>query len=172
MAKRIRHWHTKVVGVTHRNDDGTDRQEILRRCSTGEGLVLEHQEDNPVDSKAVAAKRINGEQLGFLPQELAHEIVSKAGRGYEFAATVTDLTGGKGSKLTRGANVCIFQYEDGVTQDELNQYAQDHAAHILGDNSSAPPNRPQPEEKPLQITGGAAVAVVLGLIFVVWLVFG
>ena len=172
MAARIRHWHAKVVGVTRPNADGSDRQAILQRCSIGEGLVLEHEEDNPVDRKAVAVKRISGEQLGYLPADLAREVVGKAQRGYQFAATITDLTGGRGVKANRGANLSIFQYDRDVTHDELHAYAQDHRAQIIGDSSKTVGPDRSPHKRPMQITGGPAAALVLGLIVIAWLIFG
>ena len=29
---KVRHFHTKVVGVSHENADGTDRQRVIRGC--------------------------------------------------------------------------------------------------------------------------------------------
>lgn len=64
---------TKIVGVVHKNNDGTSRQEILKKCKRGEKLTLIH-EPIPQDENAVKVCRENGEQIGWLSQILAAEI--------------------------------------------------------------------------------------------------
>src|SRR5262245_40885547 len=39
---RLRHSFAKVAGVTFPNDDGSERQEIIKRCRPGEQLHLRH----------------------------------------------------------------------------------------------------------------------------------
>ena len=63
---------TKVAGVTHENDDGTERQFILALCRDGEPLILEREPANPVDPEgAVAVFRMNGEKLGYIPRHVS-----------------------------------------------------------------------------------------------------
>lgn len=110
----IRHFHTKVVGVTHKNADGTDRQTVIRKCRLFENLALDHEEDNPHDPNAVRVFRINGQQLGYLNAGLAEEIVEKSESGYHFAVFIKDLTGGnKGQSV--GVNLLIVQAEPGAS---------------------------------------------------------
>ena len=64
--KRVFHLH--VAGVTHRNADGSKRQEIVRHCDIGELLQLVPEPDNRYDPKAMKVCRLNGEQLGYIGQ--------------------------------------------------------------------------------------------------------
>jgi HIRAN domain-containing protein len=65
---------TKVVGVSHKNSDGSYRKKVIRRCRVQEELQLVPEPDNPFDSTAVAVCRANGEQLGYLNQRLAADM--------------------------------------------------------------------------------------------------
>src|SRR5215470_3215511 len=89
----VRHFHTKIAGVTHRNRDGSDRQELIRECQVFEPLDLEHEAVNPHDPNAVRVLRKTGEQLGYLRAELAADIVSKSKCGYRFEVFITDISG-------------------------------------------------------------------------------
>jgi hypothetical protein len=70
----IRAFHTKVAGITHQNDDGSERQRIASQCRPGEPLVLIPDPDNPHDENAIRVCRAYGEQLGFLNSELAPKV--------------------------------------------------------------------------------------------------
>jgi hypothetical protein len=73
-----RTFRSAVAGESYRNGDGSSRQEILRRCRTGEEILLVPEPDNPHDSDAVKVQRHNGEQIGYLPRghRLADEIAA------------------------------------------------------------------------------------------------
>jgi hypothetical protein len=118
----VRHFHTKIVGVTHRNDDGSDRQNLIRNCRLFEALVLDHQEDNPHDANAVRVCRQNGKQLGYLNSKLAAEVVSKSKRGYRFVAFVKDITGGKRKGQSLGVNLLIIVAESGIGDSQIKEY--------------------------------------------------
>lgn len=62
-----RAFYLQVHGITHRNDDGSSRQRIIRECAVGEELELVPEPDNPYDSDAIKVCRKTGEQLGYLP---------------------------------------------------------------------------------------------------------
>lgn len=87
-----RDFHTKVVGVTFNNDDGTSRQAIIERCKPGEDIVIK-----PVPTKeypdAIGVFNNRGEQLGHLGAELASEIKTKWGFN-PMSITIAALTGG------------------------------------------------------------------------------
>ena len=76
MTPGIKHFFTKVVGVTHRNDDGTSRQAIIRRCSQLEQLDLVRQKDNPHDPNAMMVCQSSGEQLGYLSEDWHGSLLS------------------------------------------------------------------------------------------------
>jgi HJR/Mrr/RecB family endonuclease len=87
----VNHRSTRVAGVSHNNRDGTSRQQIIRRCVAGELLRLKPEKDNPVDPKAVAVCRLNGEQIGYLPQEDAAEVTEGASAGWMYAAIINKI---------------------------------------------------------------------------------
>ena len=67
----VRSFPTKVVGVTHENDDGSSRQEILSHCLRGEpvGFYWHTFQGNP----ACAVISDHG-QVGYLSAELAADL--------------------------------------------------------------------------------------------------
>lgn len=122
-GKGLRSFHTKVAGVSHRNDDGTSRQEIIADCVPLERLLLDHNEQNPHDPNAVRVCRQNGEQIGFLNAGLAEEAVRRSGQGYRYAAFVKNITGGGGDAPTLGVNLLIVVADPGVSDAEAQSYA-------------------------------------------------
>jgi hypothetical protein len=99
-------FHTKVVGVTHDNDDGVNRQSILDNCKIDDFLMLTHTPIGP-DFNAVKVTRYNGEQLGYLSAEVAEEISLLLDRGMKIGATISDITGGYEDKRTKGCNILL-----------------------------------------------------------------
>ena len=95
---------TKVAGVTHKNDDGAKRQKIISRCKRGDVLLLRH---DPLGGypNAVAVFRKNGQQLGYLRDDLAGDIVRHMTTGRKVTCKVLEPTGGRGR--TRGCNIEI-----------------------------------------------------------------
>ncbi len=120
----VRHFHTKIAGVTHKNRDGSNRQKLIRGCSVFETLELDHEEDNPHDPNAVRVCRENGQQLGYLNAALAQEVVSKSGRGYRFAVFIKDITGGRRKGQSLGVNLLIVLAEPGVGDREVKRYVK------------------------------------------------
>ena len=128
-----RSFFTKVAGVTHRNDDGSRRQQIIPRCSIGENLILRREPHNRVDTGAIKVTRSNGEQLGYLPAHvsrggdasgLAHQM--DAGTGYQ--CRITAITGG-GPEKSWGVNIEVTdaaEFDGSVPQ----QYA--HSDSVPG----------------------------------------
>lgn len=69
---------TRVVGVSHKNDDNVERQEILKYCYKGEKIVLEYDYDNKFSKYAIKVCRSNnGEQIGYLEDSLSKKIYKK-----------------------------------------------------------------------------------------------
>lgn len=94
---------TKVVGVTFKNDDGTDRQEILASVSPGDSLDLEPYEYNG----APAMKVIHALGcIGNLKAELAADLCDNPYITY--TAEVLDVTGGNNGK-SYGCNIEITE---------------------------------------------------------------
>jgi hypothetical protein len=103
---------SKLVGVTHLNEDGSPRQAIIKECRSGERLRLVREPNNQYDPCAVAVHRLTGEQLGYLSRDVAAEIAPRLDRGSPVDVEVAQVTGGGWwiFRKTRGINVRITKY--------------------------------------------------------------
>jgi len=82
----------RVVGVTHKNRDGSDRQRILKSCRPGMRVTLAHEPDNPVDQNAVAVRIAGGHQIGYLAAEVAQWVAPWLGSGQvDFACQIKSI---------------------------------------------------------------------------------
>ncbi len=121
---RMHHVFAKVAGVTFPNDDGSERQEIIKRCRVGESLVLRRDADDPYSTFAIQVLRSTGEQLGHAPDYLAETICEEREAGYKAIGVLKNLTGGTRDKPTRGVNFFVCFYAVDVSSEELKQYTQ------------------------------------------------
>jgi hypothetical protein len=135
------HFYTKVAGVSHRNDDGTQRQRIIKRCQVHEQLVLEHDPRNRHDPNAVRVCRLHGEQLGFLKADLAPDVVNRLARGFTITAFIVNLTGGTEEAPTRGVNIVVVTAAESVPSRDLNDYI-DELLQKTEDSGSSSGSRP------------------------------
>ena len=117
-AQPITHFFTKVVGVTHPNSDGSDRQEIIQGCKPCEQVFLRPEPENPFDPNAIAVDREQGEQLGYLPAGLAKELKQDC----EHIAFIWAVLGGEGGFSTLGVQLVVIRAEEGVTPEEIQEY--------------------------------------------------
>ena len=103
----LREFHTKVVGVTFNNDNGTSRQAILRGCRVGEDIIFK-----PVPTKeypdAIGVFNARGQQLGHISAELAQELKTKYPTN-PMKVVIAGLTGGESDK-SYGCNLHITIY--------------------------------------------------------------
>jgi hypothetical protein len=120
----VKHFFTKVVGVTNKNEDGSSRQTVIARCRPLEKLVLVHEDENPVDSNAIAVRRQNGEQMGYLAAKLAAEVTENDRQGYRYAAFITAITGGNEDHPIRGVNLVMIVAEPGVSNQDAQEYIE------------------------------------------------
>lgn len=68
-------YESKVVGVSKDNDDGSSRQEIIKReVEEDDQLGLELEPDNEFDKNAVKVLSRNGNQIGYLKRDLAEKV--------------------------------------------------------------------------------------------------
>lgn len=107
--------YSKIAGVTMRNDNGIERQDIIAaRCEEGDALALVREPDNEFDYNAIAVYHIGGDgkafQLGYIGAELAEEMAERLDDGAPVTARITDITGGKPGKPTLGVNIEITKY--------------------------------------------------------------
>lgn len=82
-----------ACGELFDNEDGTSRQEELRRCERGELLDLVREPENPHDRLAVGIFTTRGVRVGYLRRDRAQWIGSKIDRGYDVRAIVERVKG-------------------------------------------------------------------------------
>ncbi len=102
---RTGQFHTKVVGVTHENTDGSHRQQIVRRCQVGEAVRFCPEPWNEYDRNAIAVQRLTGEQLGYLSRELAADLAVRLAGGEEFSGSICGVNADEGNSL--GVNLLV-----------------------------------------------------------------
>lgn len=95
-----------VVGESFKNEDGGDRQEIIRRLAkAGEQVHLEREPDNPHDDNAIAVF-VEDQQIGYLKTEVAARHAPKIDTGrYALAAVIASVNGGKRGKKNLGVTL-------------------------------------------------------------------
>ena len=121
-SRRLRHSYSKVAGVSFPNDDGSERQEIIKSCRRGERLVLRHDAYNEYSMFATQVLRENGEQLGHAPEYLAERICGEIEDGYRVFGILLNVTGGTWTKPTRGVNFAAVYVSPDVSAPELHHY--------------------------------------------------
>ncbi len=102
----IKEFHTKVVGVTFKNDDGTSRQEHIKNCSIGEDAIFK---PVPTDEfpNAIGVFTANGKQLGHLSEDVACELKNQYPTN-PMSVTISNITGG--GDYNYGCNIKITIY--------------------------------------------------------------
>jgi hypothetical protein len=109
-------FHTKVVGVTHPNSDGSSRQATISRCCRpGMPLIFKPEPSNPADPNAVGVwveircmlffRR--AVQIGYISRDLADEFSEAIAAGERIDGWISDVTGGTREKPTFGVNLLI-----------------------------------------------------------------
>ena len=102
----IRDFHTKVVGVTFGNPDGSSRQAYISNLKPNQDLVL-----RPVPTAqypdAIGVFTLDGKQLGHVNADLAAELKYKYPLNF-MQVTVSNVTGGNGKNY--GCNIHVIIY--------------------------------------------------------------
>lgn len=108
----LRHYHkadeikTKVKGVTYRNSDGTDRQNILAHCHAGDQLRFKAYKFKGDPAYAVYCDR---GQIGNLSAELAEEIAARE-KPFIILGEILNVSGGYRGEYF-GCNIRVDIYE-------------------------------------------------------------
>ena len=101
-------FYSKVVGVTFKNADGSDRQKIVSECKAGDDIIFK-----PVPTKqypdAIGVFTTNGKQLGHVKSELALELKEKYPT-HPMQVTIASITGGNNG-ANYGCNLHIVIYK-------------------------------------------------------------
>jgi hypothetical protein len=97
-------FYSKVAGVSHKNDDGSDRQEIIRKyCKPKMPLILQRELENKYDPNATAIYiEVDGKkyQIGYVSSAAARDL-----RIEKYNVTIKDITGGTQDQKTLGVNI-------------------------------------------------------------------
>jgi len=89
-------YDTKVVGVSKDNEDGSSRQEIIRReVEEEDKLLLEAEPENPFDKNAIKVLSKEGNQIGYLNKEMAETIKPALDNQTEIYVTAKWVNGEK-----------------------------------------------------------------------------
>lgn len=104
-SRQAKTLHTKVVGVTKKNEDGENIQKILGDLHDGDGLVLEREPDNRYDPNAIKVYA-EGEHIGYIGKDLAKDLAKRMDSGAVVEASIDEITGGEDG-LYYGCNISI-----------------------------------------------------------------
>lgn len=113
---KIERWiYSKIAGVSHRNDDGSSRQEELAQCEALEQLILKWEPLNPVDNQAVAVFRARSAvQLGYLNKRLAHDTLKRVRDGEKWGALFARKRGGTQDRPTIGTSIVLIKLKENL----------------------------------------------------------
>ncbi|MEH0155859.1 HIRAN domain-containing protein [Limibacter armeniacum] len=89
--------YTNIVGTRYKNEDGTERQDLIKKAKIGDRLLLLPDELNPHDKDAVKVIRLNGDQLGFIDMDQSLELKSRMLSGSRVDARIEEIKQVKGT---------------------------------------------------------------------------
>jgi HIRAN domain-containing protein len=105
-------FYSSIAGVSHQNRDRTSRQTIIREALwLGAPRRIVAEDDNPVDTNALALLAPDGRQVGYVNSRLARDMRKWLAEGCRIELSVSDLTGGTPDKPTRGVNVLVRVFD-------------------------------------------------------------
>jgi len=120
--------YTKIVGVTGRNENGDEIQEILNIMASEweSSMAILHffrEPNNEYDCNAIAVYAAcvdDCPHIGYLSRELAAELAPKIDAGCRLTGRISEITGGAEKK--RGCNIRVELVE--YTAEELRRQKQ------------------------------------------------
>lgn len=118
----IGHFYTKIAGVTHQNQDGADRQQLIKKyCEKGNPVLLIPEPDNEFDPNAIKVC-VAGEQLGYINRDLAEIMSNRMRKGQNYYGFISNVTGGEKRKKTIGVNLLIVYSKKELSTNEILDY--------------------------------------------------
>jgi len=157
---------TKVVGVTAKNDDGSDRQKIIRKyVEAEETLLLEREPDNPFGKNAIAVHAApldeidHDDKIGYISHELAEELAPLMDSGHRITCMVLNKTGG-GVGESFGVNIELTIY----TPEEVAEHHRKREEEKTAREASALVLKTAPPSTPISISKKRRIllSVILG----------
>lgn len=94
-------FYTKLTGVIYDN-----RQETIKKLQPGQELVMVHDKGNLSHKNAILINTLDGENIGFLPKELADEMI-KVLEEQNRLVFIDEITGNTEFDEFRGVNIVI-----------------------------------------------------------------
>jgi len=111
-SKIDKHFYTKLVGITHKNEDGTVRENLIRTCKPFDPLEVVWEPNNPYDPNAIAIHKENGRMLGYLNSRTAEEVATSIKKHGAVWRACVKLAQPK-SKYKHGCLViCLMEMKD------------------------------------------------------------
>jgi len=131
-AWRPHPFSTKVVGVSHKNDDGSSRQKIIRKtCSAGQRLFLVREPDNPHgNGNTIAVVTGKGKQVGYLGTDTADDLAPFIDSGGRIDCEIKEVIGGGGGFLTEKKNYGVVVHLSPVKPPDLAEPYRERFAEI------------------------------------------
>ena len=118
----ISHFSTKVAGVTFRNFDATDRQDIIRNCRVPDSIILRREQAKGTQEPAVNVFTANDEQIGRLGPEPSGKVSALMNEGYRVFAFISKLSGGNILNKVREVELVIVYARPGTLTALVQQY--------------------------------------------------
>lgn len=112
-GKPVHSFNINITGESFQNEDGSSRQEILKRCKIGEPIQLIHS-PHPKDKYAVRVYRMNGEQIGYIPKYTSIEFATIIQRGIKQDVEISEIKYGD----YIGCWLKVTRYKDDLTWNE------------------------------------------------------
>ena len=98
----------KVVGITRRNADGSDRQLIAKGLAPFDELQLIAEPENPFDRNAIGVCTAEGKQIGYLEARVAEDLSRRLARGTRAKCFVRAVRESRG---TYGVSFGLVQFK-------------------------------------------------------------
>lgn len=105
--KMVRTIYTKIVGVTFNNENGENRQEIIKTLKNKQQLKIIAEPTNPYDKNCQKVMTEDNRQIGNIKRDLAYDINKGRQKGQNYKAEIIAITGGEEEK-NYGVNIMII----------------------------------------------------------------
>ena len=112
-------FYSRVAGITHENDDGTSRQDIIQTCKIGDKLFMQ---PAPFGKFKNATKLYteDDKQIGWLTERVAGEFFNfLSDNKYKFCIEITEITGGDYDKTNLGCNIRFTCFKKKLNHESL-----------------------------------------------------
>lgn len=106
---------TKLVGVSFQNEDGSERQSLIKSLKQGDNLTIEAEPSNKYDSNSHVIK-FNSKIIGHISRELSADLVNKK-LNKENIIGIKEWKVTGSDKHTLGVNV-IIEIQDNKTKEQ------------------------------------------------------